>query len=356
MGEAIIARASSSTSSGSGGQWSLKTEIYTSNQQWVVPEAKNNEFSVRIFGGGGAGSTYSSIGAGGGGGWMNNGILYLNKGSVIPIVIGNGGNTNNPPSVGAGHGGGSSFFGDMLSANGGTGGRRLDGTSSYSDGTSGSSYYGYGGSGGSGGGFRCVAKYSSTYRVSWDGSALNGGIGYQFGGGGSASSISNIDFEYSPNGGSGGKWGGGGGGWKIGIGGTYGGNGGTYNEYNRVATAFPENGTNTIGWTNVEKYTNGAYITGCGIAGGNDKGGGGGGFGGNGGNLYGGGGGYGETAYGGDNAGGGGGYTGHGGNNCGGGGAYGPGGDNGCDGIWGGGGGYKGNGGSGICIIQYYGR
>lgn len=132
-----------------------------------------------------------------------------------------------------------------------------------------------------------------------------------------------------------------------GKGGTYGGNGCRYDGTGAT------NGTNTIGYSNIEYGARGMGI--C--------------------NSYGGGGGFGGN--GGSNYGGGGGYMGHGGDNAGGGGGYGCGGDGifsnsgiprsfGIDGKYGGGGGwqsdnsryttnwYGGNGGDGICIIQYY--
>ena len=151
---------------------------------------------------------------------------------------------------------------------------------------------------------------------------------------------------------------------------------------------LPENGTNTIGWTNVFNDGNG-YFTGAGLKGssswgggggfggnggggnggggggygsnGGSTGGGGGGYGGDGGSYGGGGGGFGKSAKGGNYGGGGGGYYGRGGNWGGGGGSYGNGGDGsssgaskGTDGEFGGGGGAGANGGSGIVIVSYY--
>lgn len=335
MSEAIIARGGRK-----GGEYSsgsrLVTEVYTSSTIWVVPNnAVNNTFSVRIFGGGGGGAYIASDGglfanAGGGGGWMNNAELSLIPGDFIGIEIGKGAtaqtvsSNNDSGSLSGfvcwGGSGGTTFFGNYLSANGGHGGHEKRG--------------GLGGSGGGG--------YN------------RGGVGIQFGGGGG----------YTKDGGYGGPWGGGGGtaSGSPARGGIYGGNGGTRD-------ILAENGTNTIGWTNIAQELNGSYITGHGAAG-KSSGAGGGGFGGNGGNYYGGGGGYG--AKGGDNIGGGGGYGkgGYGGNGrdgCGGGGSYGRGASFLYESALFGGGGAGGeihgsfsseylcaNGADGICIIQYY--
>lgn len=319
MGEAIITRAGGGSGSSSS-QKTLKTEIITNNTQWVVPKAINNEFDVRIFGGGGSGGLgckYSHSGDivywahGGGGGWMNNAILTLNEGELVSIIIGAGGkgatgaSYNNPV---LGNSGGSSSFGRYLSANGGTGAHTTMGTVP--------------GDGGSGGG-----------AISFDYEWPNGGIGYQFGNGG-------------------------------GVGEGYGSNG--------------KNGTNTLGLNNIPDYAKGSGSGGIGSSGRGN--GGDGGFGANGGNggydAGGGGGGYGAGGSGGN----GGVYNGeHGGG--GGGGSYGKGGDgffyqirsNGtpqgginlstCTPGFGGGSGgnpaegngaYTFDGGSGICIIQYY--
>lgn len=347
MSEAIIARRGGKSEGSSPSSGRLVTEIYTTNNYWVVPNnAINNTFSVRLFGGGGAGfgyiyqgssDTMAWHGGGGGGGWMNNGEFNLTPGSLVEIIIGKGGKFYGSNNIYSGvindsdfedgairaESGETSFFGIHLSANGG-----------------GAGFYDRGGSGGAGGG-----------------GTKNGGTGYQFGGGGGS------------YGGNGGPWGGGGGGSEYGIGGIYGGNGG------KIAP-IAENGTNTVGWTNVAIELNGSYITGEGSGG--MWYGGGGGFGGNGGTGDavsidgGGGGGYGAD---GGNAsynitdgtrvnighGGGGGYGkgGYGGTSHGGGGAYGRGGSLDQFPTFGGGGCGKAygnfqNGADGICIIQYY--
>ena len=413
MAESLIVRKGGSGSGSFIGE--LKTEIITSNLNWVVPKVRNNQISVRIFGGGGAGnsgptlspigSSYmSSGGSGGGGGWMNNAIFTnLTPGQVIPIVIGIGGTIEYNTT----YSGGTSTFGSYLSANGGE-----KATSSSYNATTGIGTGGGGGNGGSGGGT----------------GGSNGGIGYQFGGGGS-----------SQHGGRGGMWGGGGGGginggtggtygggggagflgtagtggtygggggagcrfngynssiWKYGnrgIGGTYGGNGGGTGLRNNTSytnTNIAQNGTNTSTWTNVFNDGNG-YFRGDGLQGKYQYtnynastqseyycicgGGGGGGFGGNGGigsysngnskvTLYcygGGGGGYGSN---GGNAklsgdysggGGGGGYGGDGGECSGGGGGYGKSAKGGNN--YGGGGGYYSRGGHGMSDRYQYG-
>ena len=312
MGEAIVVRR------GIGGGSSkprLITEIIPYSMNYVVPNTINQSFSIRIFGAGG-GSNSNMYG--GGGGFMNNAILLLNEGEIIPIKIGSGAR---------GATGGTTSFGTYLSASGGASG--------YAKGN--------GGSGG-GGSF--------------------GGTGFQFGGGGGVN-----------KGGNGGYWGGGGGcgtsNANIGIGGVnyynmanlsqINGRSGLAGNGGCVSAKSSENGTNTIGL--------GLDFEGAGLRGDTGTnswdftGGGGGGYGGNGGNgSYGGGGGYG--AAGGKDYGGGGGYGGKGGSSDGGGGGYGPAGAGGNGhydgGIAAGGGSSKNSsynitkGGNGICIIQYY--
>lgn len=359
MGEALLIKAGGTGTSGNSSPGNLVTNIFTTSGTFIVPKAKNQSFSVRIFGGGGGGggNCRSVATCGGGGGYMNNKILTLTQGASISVTIGKGGTggyfSNNKAaagsqSVASGNTGGTTSFGSYLSAIGGTGG------------TAGTRCYG--GSGGSGGG------------------GINyGGIGYQFGGGGGNYAYK-VDSGSVAQEGTGGKWGGGGGC-------SYGDNprGGCLFENSsntRMVTGFSnlagnggnnsvsaENGVNTIGNNEVDTIIQGNGLKGsyegrsinCG----------GGGFGGPGGGYCGGGGGYG--AHGGNWYGGGGGYSGPGGDGiesgriaAGGGGAYGAGGKGGnaltacTSGTHGGGGGggiqngYCGNGGDGICIIQYY--
>ena len=66
MSEAIIARGGRKGSGGGSDFHGLMTEVYTSSTMWLVPSnAINNEFSVRIFGGGGGGGYGSGYGSGG---------------------------------------------------------------------------------------------------------------------------------------------------------------------------------------------------------------------------------------------------------------------------------------------------
>ena len=368
MGEAIISRAGGGSGSSGGKKYELKTEIYSSNKEWVVPEAKNNEFSVRIFGGGGGGAWLSTCSGGGGGGYMNNAILSLTKGSVVSIIIGTGGAGNKfgyspiPNEDVNAESGGSTIFGTYLSANGGKGGYSRCYAPTWDNGYVTMSLDANGGNGGSGGGitfsFIGTSKYSRGRTFGF------GGCGSQFGGGGASVNFNVNNDLGGACGGIGGTYGGGGGGSSSSVltlqngntinyssqGGEFGGNGIIRQTDGRLIKEA-KNGTNTIGWSNTETDQFGNHIVGYGTCG--SINGGGGGFGGCGGNNYGGGGGYGGN--GGDNGGGGGGYIGNGGSNGGGGGGYGNGGNSGEHGNFGGGGGAGANGGNGICIIQYYG-
>ena len=159
MAEAIISRRGSNQS-GPKVNKVLRTETITGNTNWTVPISVNNEFSVRIFGGGGVSP--------GGGGWMNNGEFTLTPNDTIQITIGRGGNWQNRYQ----HTGGTSSFGTYLSAvggdelNGGSGGG--GGGIGYQFGGGGGSYNGgrggiWGGGGGGGGGFGgngiCILQY-----------------------------------------------------------------------------------------------------------------------------------------------------------------------------------------------------
>ncbi|MBR3598782.1 MAG: hypothetical protein IKL53_02785 [Lachnospiraceae bacterium] len=292
--------------SGEGGSYTFITEIFESSASFTVPTGvKNNEFHVRIFGGGGSGFVNTSDwGSGGGGGWMNNALLTLQPGTAISVTIGVGGTQIYTNS--SGKAGGSSSFGTYLSANGGSGGNNRTG-----------------GSGGSGGGA------SGSYNV-------NGGTGYQFGGGA---------VRATQNG-------------NVGVGGSMGGNGGLTTSRSNLDS---ENGINTVTIISEADSFNADGI-GYGLCG--DNRGGGGGYGANGGSEgCGGGGGYGAAGFGGSSdgygAGGGGAYGP-------GGGRYTPLTNDGwldedntisiTASRGGGGAGIQGllNGGNGICIIQYY--
>lgn len=359
MGEAIISRMQSYNQL-FGKKKKLFTEIITENTIWNIPEAINNEFNVRIFGGGGGFNYYSMTSSsgyssgpyayGGYGGWMNNALLKINTLGTVKITIGSGGTGPYSPTSG-----GTTSFGGYLSANGGSAGGTYNGT------------------GGSGGGCWSTGNNGKNN--------LNGLNGMQFGGGGGFGAKENITNK--ARGGYGGKWGGGGGcvSWSTSIGGWnyeknirdgYGGNGG-YFEYNIskdtiiihhatkgtiISAGSIEDGTSLIttamnGKTEPPNRPSLYGKYGCG---------GGGGYGGCGGNggSYGGGGGGGYGANGGDGdiaGGGGGGYGGSGahakGYNPGGGGGYGLA-NYGC-----GGGGSPNivsnkHGMHGVCIIQYY--
>ena len=314
MGQAIIVRASGGyNSNGGSGEdkniigWQPKTEIITTNGYFTVPKAKDQEFFVRIFGGGGgAGDDRNyAFGGGGGSGNMNNDTLILNLAESIQVSIGKGGDVY--------YNGGTTAFGTYLSATGGEAGISPSG----------------------------------------DGNKTHGGDGGAGGGGGSLDSGKTQGASvYS---GGNGTYGGGGGGYKEGqgYGGIYGGNGagsgGTIN-----------NGTNTLGIVGLE-FTGPGTMDYWKTAGG--------GYGGCGGSSCGGGGGYGANGGNANEssqsfgsliqrykaAGGGGGYGGHGGDGVsnnfrwqgGYGGGYGP-----ENYGRGGGSGYD-NGKAGICIITY---
>ena len=384
MGECILSRGASGGSSGNVANNGLVTEIIMSNILWHVPQnLRNNQVSVRLFGGGGAGDL-----AGGFGGHMNNAIINVAGETDVYILIGSGGIDDS-----ASNSGGTTTFGQYLSANGGSAatiGKNCAG------GSGGGTGYGGGGTnvtvsygGGGGGTARAIDTKLNYSHLGYD--SCNGGT---YGGGGG--SCKNISLGGCTNGNTSNRSG-------------YGGNGGlVYNANNDYTAA--KNGTNTIGM--------GLEFEGAGLAGNrSDKKtayynnitrnlcapGGGGGYGGNGGNGAismannyankitataigcGGGGGYG--AHGGDGyafvtypnsgsnisvgGGGGGGYGGNGGtagpNSGGGGGGY---------GKYGQGGGYHNingvktlmpagiaaggygsspkSGGSGVCILQYY--
>ena len=377
MSEAIISR---KILSNKGSRERLVTQTFTQNTIWYMPiNVVNNQVSVLICGAGGPATSgaygYTSTSINGGtGGAINNGIIDLNVGEAVNIVVGYG----------------TTSFGRYLSANykaGASGGCPF-GTVDMGDGGS-SSIAARGGDGipGYGGKGAVTSASSPRYSAIPAYSVYGGGCGSDW---------------YSSNGG---MYGGGGGFFggfnrlansqHLSIGGEFGGNGGHKN--------FPaESGTDISSWTNIVEdptlFTKGKGLPGNELANGTTVyGGGGGGFGGNGGNAgsevgFGGGGGGGYGSNGGDCYGGGGGYGGdggsyigggggygknaHGGNYCGGGGGYfAPGGNGsavrggcggggggygpGCStdtpaGYGGGGGPFNKNGGAGICIIQYY--
>lgn len=107
-------------------------DIITEDQTWTAPEAKDQEFEVSVWGGGGAGSiaTFEEpvTGAGGGSGYMKSGKFTIPSGETVDIKIGQGGKgcigTTASAFVNAyiGKSGGSTTFGRYLSAGGGQGG------------------------------------------------------------------------------------------------------------------------------------------------------------------------------------------------------------------------------------------
>ncbi len=126
MGEAILVKAGGL--GGNGGSdpedqnivdWQLKTELITESKEFIVPKAKNQQFSVRLFGAGGTHPVLKGMGwtkyayIPGASGNMNNGQFKLNRGDTIPIVIGDGGNISTIKA------GGTTSFGTYLSATGG---------------------------------------------------------------------------------------------------------------------------------------------------------------------------------------------------------------------------------------------
>ena len=168
MGEALIIRSGGGMSNGG---YIPKTELIKVNQSFMVPKAKGQQFSVRIFGGGGGVGVSNG---GGGGGNMNYAVLNLPEGSKIDIIIGAGGTNKNN--------GGTTSFGTYLSATGGECGNRFNGGNGGTGG--GGSRPGSGGSGtygGGGGGCYLFNMYVDKNKVISAGG--NGGI-YGGGGGG----------------------------------------------------------------------------------------------------------------------------------------------------------------------------
>ena len=290
MAEVMISRRGGGSGSGNA---KLVTEYLTFNYNWVVPEGvKNNEFDVRLIGGGGSvtsGSTSNYFG--GGSGWMNNTEgLELQPGQKIPITIGRGGASLN------GQTGGTTSFGTYLSGDGGdSNGRGGAGGWRQIYGKDDSRGYQFGG----GGGYPQSIINNNVCR---------GGV---WGGGGSITSSGSLAIGVNgPNAACGGTYGGGGAVFRVstqrsnytwlGRGGTYGGSGAigfnwyevvggnvggisdvnsTYNGgrggfgyaagsgTNMSITGSLRNGVNTIGWTNTTiDELNNKYMTGAGLS------------------------------------------------------------------------------------------
>jgi len=236
------------------------------NHTFIVPSSiKRNQIEVMIIAGG---ECYSGGGDGGG---MNNGIIKVNPGESINIMVGKGGWLYKSMFTSYAKDAEASFFGNYLSAN------THEGAAGWSP--KGSYNYKFGGAMGTnsilcgGGGGNC---YINGY----------GGHGGTYGGGGGGSARADIDYskpsgDYGTwslianhycagSGGNGGIYGGGGGGsysyftiegskypvsGSRGVKGQYGGNGAGIG-------GQVSNGTNTIGWSNVPKDLQGPGLGG----------------------------------------------------------------------------------------------
>lgn len=322
MSEVVISRRGGSGSS----KGILMTEYITDNRIWIVPNAVNQQFNVRIIGGGsqGRGESYR----GGASGFMNNDLLKLNEGEHIQVTIGRGGwfyNRRNYTLEGE-----TTTFGSYLSASGGGSGGGGSGggldwqSNRYPDDKPTSIQFGGGGGGEDGG----VWGGGGGASMDNDSNAnICGGNGGKYGGGGGGGGSSYVFggwyYGHASAGGNGGQYGGGGGGgvskggdldYKNNItlirisdggnGGQYGGNGSKINDnyngrikryavtqdiQNYITNAidgtntldlslkddykFPINGSGMAGTTNFNTYNFWSY--GCG----------GGGYGGNGGTV-----------------------------------------------------------------------
>jgi len=282
MGEAILVKAGGL--GGNGGSdpedqnivdWQLKTELITESKEFIVPKAKNQQFSVRLFGGGAGGpatpnlsSFFPSIATkpnifylGGASGNMNYGQFNIKRGNTVNIIIGVGGVN--------GGAGATTSFGNYLSA---TGGSPVDFVNRN------------GGNGGVGTPPFIIANgYYGQYRLQSISNPIlkfNGGVS-TYGGGSGGIYIKN-SLNVKIPGTNGGIYGGGGGtydGDSVKTGGNGCGNGGN-------DTKDAENGTNTM--ATLEEFKGYAQTTGMtdGMGtNGNTKYGGGGGYGGNGGSA-----------------------------------------------------------------------
>lgn len=155
-----------------------REEYITKDKKWVAPEAQDQNFNVKVYGGGGAGSCdgnfFDSVGgAGGGSGYMNNGSFTIPAGTEVEIEIADGGKgaygstATDFEGKMIGQSGGTTYFGNYISAPGGAGGyMSIGGQGGHNGGNSGQN-----GEGGHGS-FGC--------------SGVVNGISYSSGGGGSA--------------------------------------------------------------------------------------------------------------------------------------------------------------------------
>lgn len=290
MSEVMISRRQINTS----GNGVLITDIVTGNKTYeVVSYARNNQFSVRLFGGGGSGTRDAyRLGFSG---FMNNDILTLTPGAKISITVGSGAyyvNSKNYSTTG-----GTTSFGTYLSAEGGSytrgGSGAAPNNTSYScwyfSGVGATQFGGGSGIdggvwGGGGGGY--ALSFPNT-NSTWADRCVKAGNGGMYGGGGGSSSAHFDDYGWgTPTSiaaaGNGGTYGGGGGGglakwiqgyWSNyntpnsrfnymimtaaskngGSGGTYGGNGGNAFPFGSVFSYSGSGsywGNNTI-WNNI---------------------------------------------------------------------------------------------------------
>ena len=122
-------------------------QVFSDSGTFVVPVGVTT-VKVRAFGGGGGGggNTTQGGGGGGGGGGYVEGIVAVNPGQAILIVVGGGGaggsNASGSGAGNAGQDGGASIFGTVSSAGGGHGGQ---GSISGGQGNSGPGGIGIGG-------------------------------------------------------------------------------------------------------------------------------------------------------------------------------------------------------------------
>lgn len=137
-----------------------REEYITKDEIWIAPEAKDQEFSVKVYGGGGSGSCDGNFfnpvcGAGGGSGYMNSGNFIIPADTRVAIEIADGGkgcygkNISDFNGQMIGQSGGTTYFGNYLFAAGGAGGyHSIGGIGGHRGGNSGEN--GEGGHGGTG--------------------------------------------------------------------------------------------------------------------------------------------------------------------------------------------------------------
>ena len=198
----------------------LVVQTIGASQTWIAPKAADQLFKVFCVGGGGGGGAgynttgLSDIGGGGGGsGYIEIATLKIGQKTEIDIICGAGG-SGGLGSSSDGENGGDTQFGALLTAKGGSGGKR--GTST--DG-------GYGGNGGSGaaggGGGAGGSELKNTPSAGG-----NGGNGSLCGGGGAGATHTTSDGNAELA--------------AAGSGGVHGGNGGSASARSRAPKLFAE--------------------------------------------------------------------------------------------------------------------